>query len=91
AFEMALKAGHKHVVQQLLGCGIDINLRFVEHHRLGGPTPLQWAAETGSLEQAQLFLNKGANANLFMYSYRTPLLIAAEKGNSSLVEILANK
>ncbi|GIX84602.1 ankyrin-1 [Caerostris extrusa] len=56
-----------------------------------GLTPLHMACENGDLEILKVFFQFRANANITDNQDRTPLHIAAEKGFSAIVEMLADK
>jgi serum/glucocorticoid-regulated kinase 2 len=88
ALEAALKAGHKHVVLQLLDHGMDLNIQIFDR---SGQTPLEWATEHENLDLVKLFLDKGANANFTIGRSRPALLKAVEKGNPGLVKVLVHK
>jgi serum/glucocorticoid-regulated kinase 2 len=86
ALEAALKTGYKHVVPQLLEHGIELNIGFLHWQ-----TPLQWATEHENLDLVKLFLVKGANANFDMRLSPPALVVAVEKENLGLVEVLVKK
>jgi len=88
ALEAALKAGHKHVVPQLLDHGMDLNIQIFNSY---GQTPLGWATEHENLDLVRLFLDKGANANFTVGISRPALLKAVEKGDPGLVEVFVHK
>jgi serum/glucocorticoid-regulated kinase 2 len=86
ALEAALKIGYKHIVPQLLEHGMDLNIGFLHWQ-----TPLQWASEHENLDLVKLFLDKGANANFTMHLTPPALVVAVEKMNLGLVEVLVKK
>jgi hypothetical protein len=89
ALEVALKAGYKHVVPQLLKYDIDLNIKLFG----GSQTPLEWATKHENLGLVELFLDKGADANFTSAAFtRNPALIkAVEKGNQELAKVLLQR
>ncbi|KAL7626980.1 Serine/threonine-protein kinase [Parahypoxylon ruwenzoriense] len=94
ALEAALRAGHDHVVSQLLEYDIDLNIRIFGNEK---KAPLQWVTEKENIGLVRLFLSKGADANFPNFAIRGihqggPALIkAVEKGNREIAELLVRK
>lgn len=79
----AVKAADVVKIQQLLGSGIDINLKDEQ-----GYTPLHWAVDLGLLEISQLLLEHQADVTSMDNSGNTPMHIAAAKGRRKAVTLL---
>ncbi|PQE18134.1 Serine threonine- kinase gad8 protein [Rutstroemia sp. NJR-2017a BBW] len=89
ALEVALKAGYKHVVPQLLEYYMDLDIKLFGDSK----TPLEWATEQENLGLVKLFLDKGADANFTSGVFtRSPALMkAVEKGNQELIKVLVQR
>ncbi len=57
-----------------------------EHY---GMTPLHWAARAGSMECAEILLERGALVNALNKARRTPLQLAAEADQADMIRLLA--
>src|SRR6266567_142756 len=83
--------GFKSVVEVLLGNGADVNANgsaqivSVGHQTTG--TPLHLVAESGFTSVAELLLAKGADVNARSNQGRTPLHLAAAKGDYRLADV----
>lgn len=73
------------MVQLLLNCGADINLR-----RNVSDCPLSVACRKGHDDIAQLLLNKEVNVNLCDENGISPLYGACYEGQESTVQLLLN-
>ena len=83
----ACVSGHKNVVEYLLSVdGIEINRRSDF-----GKTPLIAAARTGNQDICRLLLERGALVNFQALDDDTALIVAAEHGRLSTVQILLKK
>lgn len=103
ALAAALKAGYgSNAVSQVLEYKINLNTSIIHYDgvRDGDSipfipnnfpiTPLEWAVEHDNLGLANLFLDRGADANFTVYETEGPALIkAVRRRNRKLVEILA--
>jgi ankyrin repeat protein len=89
ALEGALLGGHLHLVPLLLRkyrYGLDFSFDASRDGSLD--TPLRWAAGTGHLAFARLFLDKGASPD-YPGGWRTPpLLIAVQERREEMVRLL---
>ncbi|MCY4527972.1 MAG: ankyrin repeat domain-containing protein [Chloroflexi bacterium] len=54
-----------------------------------GMTPLHWAARAGSIECAEILLERGALVNPLNKARRTPLQLAAEANRADIIRLLA--
>ncbi|MCP9440729.1 MAG: ankyrin repeat domain-containing protein [Nitrospira sp.] len=81
---LAVKHGHRHLVELLLEKGADLT-----HARHDGLTPLFMAIREGRPDMVALLLEKGADANARgAISSVTPLHVAAYEGNHEIVTLL---
>lgn len=81
ALMLAAFKGNMELVQRLLAEGASVN-------RIGGWTPLHYAAAEGHNDIVKLFLEKGARVNVQTYSGITPLYMAARKPSREVVMTL---
>ncbi|HVJ83910.1 MAG TPA: ankyrin repeat domain-containing protein [Planctomycetia bacterium] len=82
----AAKAGETERVRELLDAGVDQN----QHPGMPrGWTPLMEAAQNGSLETAQLLVERGALVNFEDGDGFTALTVAARYKHWKIVELLA--
>lgn len=95
ALEAALKAGHDHIVSQIvLEYGIDLNVRLSGY---GWTSPLEWLVDRENLPLVRLLLDHGADVNLPGDENREngfggPVIVrAVTTGNRKLVELLVSK
>ncbi|KAF7980597.1 hypothetical protein HWV62_37362 [Athelia sp. TMB] len=75
--------GLKHIVEDLLDSGADINSRG---GKLG--TPLIAAVQRGRMETVKLLLSRGADASLQTGQFMTALYTASEEGHFDIVQAL---
>lgn len=82
----AVFSEEKDIVQLLLSAGATVEAEEPED----GHTSVHSAAENGNREIMELLLSAGGKSvlNKFDYSYRTPLMWAAEKGELEVVRML---
>ncbi|KAM0259142.1 hypothetical protein ACHAQJ_003514 [Trichoderma viride] len=95
ALEAALKAGHGHIVSQIvLEYGIDLNIRLFGYQMI---SPLEWLVDHQNLRLVRLLLDNGADVSFPGYDARVwdlggPVLVrAVATGNRKLVELLVSK
>lgn len=81
ALMLAAFKGNMPLVEKLLAEGASVN-------RIGGWTPLHYAAAQGHNDIVKLFLEKGARVNVQTYSGITPLYMAARKPSREVVMTL---
>jgi len=81
-FSAVLK-GNVGAVGQLIGSGVDVNIRTVS-----GKTPLMAASYKGYSDIVQMLLDAGANANAVDASGNTALKVAERMGYSRVVALL---
>lgn len=81
ALMLAAYKGNRELVNRLLELGASVN-------RIGGWTPLHYAAAQGYDDLVRLFLEKGARVNVQTYSGVTPLYMAARKPSREVVMTL---
>lgn len=81
-FEACSHSEHE-VLQSLVDQGHDVN-----HVWPGSLTMLHVASSRGDARTAEILLIAGANANACTAEGKTPLILAAEKGHSSLLPLL---
>jgi cytohesin len=81
---MAAKAGDAEAVKEFLAAGTDVK-------RVGGFTPLHWAALHGHKEIAELLITNGVDVNATTAWGSTPLHKAAQDGHKEIVELLIAK
>lgn len=86
ALYWAAFSGKKDLVQLLLNAGATVEAEQPED----GYTSVSTVAQNGNREIMELLLSAGGKSvlNDFDYSYRTPLMWAAEKGDIEIVRIL---
>jgi ankyrin repeat protein len=94
ALECALLGGHLHLVPLLLlsskdedRCCYGLDFSFSTSGHSPRDTPLCWAAGTGHLEFAQLFLDKGADPD-YPRGWDTPPLLVAVQGQERCEEMV---
>ncbi|KAI1635964.1 hypothetical protein F4809DRAFT_641949 [Biscogniauxia mediterranea] len=81
----ATQSGHIDVVNLLLGANANLNAELSN-----GMTPLHWAAFNGSEDIVRVLLEKpGINLNVKDSFDRTPMLCAAEKHHTGIVQLLS--
>ncbi|PTB49134.1 hypothetical protein M431DRAFT_317468 [Trichoderma harzianum CBS 226.95] len=85
----ALQAGYDNVISQLLGYGVNLNVRMDEWRE----TPLLWAAQHENLSLVRLFLENGADANYGTSNLEDQyaLIAAVRTGNQQIAEVLLKK
>ena len=83
-FTAAVYLGLDIVVRQLIENGIDVNSRTADDYQ----TALAWAVARNQQAVVTLLLENGADANCKDQLGRTPLWLAASRGNVSIVEHL---
>ena len=83
----AVHKGNKIRVLELLGKGLDVNVRSAAKNDYG-LTPLFLACQKGDLDLAQMLLDRGADVNLGKTTGSSPLHISVENGHRALVELL---
>ncbi|KAL3491863.1 ankyrin repeat-containing domain protein [Aspergillus germanicus] len=95
ALECALLGGHLHLVPLLLlgskdedRCCYSLDFSFHTSGHSPLDTPLCWAAGTGHLELAQLFLDKGADPDYPRGWDTPPLLVAVQERREEMVRLL---
>ena len=79
----AVEKNNRDVVEFLLDCGADVNLRAA-----AGLTPLYLAAESGNMEMVKLLLDRKANPNLIIDFDWTASLVATHKNHFDVVRLL---
>jgi uncharacterized protein len=79
----AALAGDLRRIEDLLGCGVDVNQRNNE-----GRTALMFAAVNSEIDCAKALLERGADVNARANHGGTALLYAASIGNTELVQAL---
>jgi ankyrin repeat protein len=83
----ACVSGHKNVANYLLSLdGVEINRRSIF-----GKTPLIAAAKAGNQDLCRLLLEKGALVNFQALDHDTAVMVAAEYGRLSTVQLLLKK
>ncbi|KAM6478539.1 kinase-like protein [Trichoderma sp. SZMC 28011] len=85
----ALQAGYDNAISQLLGYGVNLNVRMDEWRE----TPLLWAVQHENLSLVRLFLENGADANYGTYDLEDQyaLIAAVRRGNQQITEVLLKK
>ena len=68
---------------------IDEDAEAVNDDEHFGMTPLHWAARAGSIECAEILLERGALVNPLNMARRTPLQLAAEEDQADMIRLLA--
>jgi ankyrin repeat protein len=81
ALMLAAFKGDMKLVQTLLDRGASVN-------RVGGWTPLHYAATNGHADIVKLFLQKGARVNVLTSAGVTPLYMAARRPSREVVMML---
>lgn len=81
--QAASSAGHKEIVELLLGSGADPNIVAGEYE-----TALHAATYMNHKDIVELLLEKGADPNILTGIYGTALKNASSKGNKQIVELL---
>lgn len=81
-FLNAVRTGAVDLVERAVELGVDVNASYY------GYTPLQCSILAGSLEVAQLLLQRGAEVNAVDEEGRTPLFLAVEKGQIDMFRLL---
>lgn len=79
---IAVSAGHREIVELLIGKNADVNLT-----NNNGQTPLHYAASKNHFEIAQALIKKGASINTRDRLMQTPLHRCASKGIQRMVEL----
>jgi hypothetical protein len=83
----ACVSGHKNVADYLLSLdGVEVNRRSAF-----GKTPLIAAAKAGNQDMCRLLLEKGALVNFQALDHDTAVMVAAEYGRPSTVQLLLKK
>jgi ankyrin repeat protein len=86
---LASAGGHIAVVHRLLQFRHKLKiLEHLDHVSIVGQTAASLAAHYGHVQVVQLLAEEGAHLNLADHLKRTPLLLAIERGDVRLVEIL---
>ena len=67
----------------------DENAEVVNDDEHYGMTPLHWAARAGSMECAEILLERGVLVNALNKARRTPLQLAAETDQADMIRLLA--
>ncbi|WDK17851.1 hypothetical protein CGRA01v4_09136 [Colletotrichum graminicola] len=83
AIETAAYNGHQHIVQLLLGYGVDPNR--VDRD---GCALIHKASDRGYTGVVKLLLKNGANVNLACQFGCTPIYMASERGHTEVVKLL---
>ncbi len=92
ALNQAVDSGHGRLLQLLIESGANVNHRCACSGWMGGGyTALAMAVFKDQAEIADVLLNAGATVNVHSNMGVTPLMIAAEKGRSSVVVALLAK
>ena len=68
---------------------IDEDAEVVKADEHYGMTPLHWAARAGSVECAEMLLERGVLVNALNKARRTPLQLAAEGDRANIIRLLA--
>ena len=68
---------------------IDEDVEVVNDDEHYGMTPLHWAARAGSMECAEILLERGVLVNPLNKARRTPLQLAAEADQADMIRLLA--
>ncbi|MXY45332.1 MAG: hypothetical protein F4Y50_15015 [Dehalococcoidia bacterium] len=68
---------------------IDEDAEVVNSDEHYGMTPLHWAARAGSMECAEMLLERGVLVNPLNKARRTPLQLAAETDKANMIRLLA--
>lgn len=85
ALSLASSRGHEAIVRLLLEKGADVNRKGQQ-----GWYPISVAIEAGHAGIASALIEHGAEINV-SYTYKTPLIHAAEKGRVEIVKLLLDK
>ncbi|MGK5090375.1 ankyrin repeat domain-containing protein [Deltaproteobacteria bacterium TL4] len=83
---VAAKTGKLEIVEYLIAQGVEVNQPSGNGRRV--MTPLLWAAYEGHIEIVQALMNYGADLGALDYRGRTAMELAAEKGHTSVVQLL---
>lgn len=84
----AALAGHNHIVEYLLEKGVPINSHSQNDY---GPRPIHWACAQGHVRTVDLFLEKGVPIDCTDLNGCSPLIIAAQYGQSLAISYLLQK
>lgn len=79
---IAIQHGHTHIVKALIDAKVNLSITCKGH------SLLSIAADRGNLEMVKMLINAGADLNCETNEGPAPLLIAAERGFTTIVDCL---
>jgi len=82
-FSSAVQSGNKKVVEQIIGLGVDVNVK--DKH---GLTPLHYAVHVRSKDIVQFLIDNGADVDAADEYGLTPLHYATKQGHINIAELL---
>ena len=80
---LAARDGHKDIIETLLAADADVNVKDIDGH-----TALIESIKSGCIDNVQLLIDNGADTSFTDRYNQTPLFIATDRGEESIVRLL---